>query len=184
MCCSNRNSGLCPLNQGHMTYDVNSHPHTRTRAHIHTHTHTHARTLFQAYDVYNVYNSLLIMSFKILLSISKNEESDMKALVVAVVSGISVSVVTAVAGELLLISAGFAISLADDLKFLFEGDATLYTRSFDNVSSLVLVYLVYRLPLNLDLVYNNVPPLFRLRETAISASYLHPYQFKYFFMSV
>ena len=49
------------------------------------------------------------MSFKILLSISKNEESDMKALVVAVVSGISVSVVTAVAGELLLISAGFAI---------------------------------------------------------------------------
>ena len=77
------------------------------------------------------------MSFKILLSISKNEESDMKALVVAVVSGISVSVVTAVAGELLLISAGFAISLADDLKFLFEGDATLYTRSFDNVSSLV-----------------------------------------------
>ena len=92
---------------------------------------------------------------------------------------ISVLVVTVVAGELLLTFVGFAISLADDLKFLFEGDTTLSTFHL-NVSSLVLVDLLYRLPFNLDLVYKNVPPLFCIRETAIFASYLHPYQFKYF----
>ena len=46
------------------------------------------------------------MSFKILVSISKNEESEMKVLTVVVVSDISVSVVTAVAGEMLLIFVG------------------------------------------------------------------------------
>ena len=44
---------------------------------------------------------------------------------------ISVSVVTAVVGQLLLTFVGFAISLPDDLKFLFEGDATLSTCSFE-----------------------------------------------------
>ena len=47
-----------------------------------------------------------MMSFKILVSISKNEESEMKVLTVVAVSDISVSVVTAVAGELLLIFVG------------------------------------------------------------------------------
>ena len=46
------------------------------------------------------------MSFKILVSISKNEESEMKVLTVVVVSDISVSVVTAAAGEMLLIFVG------------------------------------------------------------------------------
>ena len=46
------------------------------------------------------------MSFKIFVSISENEESEMKVLTVVVVSDISVSVVTAVAGELFLIFVG------------------------------------------------------------------------------
>ena len=48
------------------------------------------------------------MLFKIPVSISKNEESDGEMLAVVVVS---VSVVTVVAGELLLIFVGFATSL-------------------------------------------------------------------------
>ena len=48
------------------------------------------------------------MLFKIPVSISKNEESGVEMLAVVVVS---VSVVTVVAGELLLIFVGFATSL-------------------------------------------------------------------------
>ena len=55
------------------------------------------------------------MSVKILVSISKNEESSMEVLVVVVFSDISVSIVTAVAGELLLMFVGCATSLAHDL---------------------------------------------------------------------
>ena len=107
-----------------------------------------------------------IMSFKIFVSISENEESEMKVLTVVVVSDISVSVVTAVAGEFLLIFVGWATSLTDDLIFLYEADTKLSACSFHKVLSLVLANFVYRLPLNLRLVYNDVPPLFRLRETA------------------
>ena len=103
-----------------------------------------------------------MMSFKILVSTSKNEESDIKLLAVVIISDTSVSVVTAVAGELLLISVGFTTSLADDLILLYEADTKLSTYSFDKVLSLVLADFVYRLPLNLRLVYNNVPPLSRL----------------------
>ena len=107
-----------------------------------------------------------IMSFKILVSIIKNEDSDMKVLPVVVVSDISVSVVTAVAGELLLIFVGRPTSLADHLIFLYEADAKLSTCSVDKVLSLILANFVYRLPLNLGLVYNDVAPLIHLQKTA------------------
>ena len=83
------------------------------------------------------------MSFKILASISKNEESDMKVLAVIVVLVISVSVATTVAGELLLIFVRFTTSLADDLIFLFEADTNLSPCSFDKVLSLVLTDFLY-----------------------------------------
>ena len=93
-----------------------------------------------------------IMSFKILASISKNEESDMKVLAVVIVSDISVSVVTVAAGELLLIFVGCALLLADDLIFLYEADTKLPKCSSDKVLSLVLANFVDRLPVNLRLV--------------------------------
>ena len=107
-----------------------------------------------------------IMSFKILVSIIKNEDSDMKVLPVVVVSDISVSVVTAVAGELLLIFVGRPTSLADHLIFVYEADAKLSTCSVDKVLSLILAKFVYRLSLNLGLVYNDVAPLIHLQKTA------------------
>ena len=107
-----------------------------------------------------------IMSFKILVSIIKNEDSDMKVLPVVVVSDISVSMVTAVAGELLLIFVGRPTSLADHLIFLYEADAKLSTCSVDKVLSLILANFVYRLPLNLGLLYNDVAPLIHLQKTA------------------
>ena len=107
-----------------------------------------------------------IMSFKILVSIIENEDSDMKVLPVVVVSDISVSVVTAVAGELLLIFVGRPTSLADHLIFLYEADAKLSTCSVDKVLSLILAKFVYRLSLNLGLVYNDVAPLIHLQKTA------------------
>ena len=107
-----------------------------------------------------------IMSFKILVSIIKNEDSDMKVLPVVVVSDISVSMVTAVAGELLLIFVGRPTSLADHLIFLYEADAKLSTCSVDKVLSLILANFVYRLPLNLGFVYNDVAPLIHLQKTA------------------
>ena len=107
-----------------------------------------------------------IMSFKILVSIIKNEDSDMKVLPVVVVSDISVSVATAVAGELLLIFVGRPTSLADHLIFLYEADAKLSTCSVDKVLSLILAKFVYRLSLNLGLVYNDVAPLIHLQKTA------------------
>ena len=73
------------------------------------------------------------MSFKILVSINKNEGSDKKVLAFVIVSDISVLVVTADAGELLLILFGCATSLADDLVFLYEADSKLSTCSFDKV---------------------------------------------------
>ena len=82
-----------------------------------------------------------IMFFKILVSIIKNEDSDMKVL--PVVSDISVSVVTAVAGELLLIFVGRPTSLADHLIFLYEADTKLSTCSVDKVLSLILANFVY-----------------------------------------
>ena len=106
-----------------------------------------------------------IMSFKILVSIIKNEDSDMKVLPVVVVSDISVSVVTAVAGELLLIFVGRPTSLADHLIFLYEADTKLSTCSVDKVL-LILANFVYRLSLNLGLVYNDVAPLIHLQKTA------------------
>ena len=76
----------------------------------------------------------------------------MKMLAVVIVSDISVSVVTAAAGELLLIFVGFALLLADDLIFLYEADTKLPKCSSDKVLSLVLANFVDRLPLNLRLV--------------------------------
>ena len=107
-----------------------------------------------------------IMSFKILVSIIKNEDSDMKVLPVVVVSDISVSVATAVAGELLLIFVGRPTSLADHLIFLYEADTKLSTCSVDKVLSLILANFVYLLPLNLGLVYNDAAPLIHLQKTA------------------
>ena len=107
-----------------------------------------------------------IMSFKILVSIIKNEDSDMKVLPVVVVSDISVSMVTAVAGELLLIFVGRPTSLADHLIFLYEADAKLSTCSVDKVLSLIFAKFVYQLSLNLGLVYNDVAPLIHLQKTA------------------
>ena len=106
------------------------------------------------------------MSFKTLVSISKNDESDIKVLGVVVTSDISVSAVAATEdGELLLILAGFATIFDEDLIFLYEAYKYLSTCSFDEVFSLVLADLVYRLPWNLRLVYSD-EPLFRLREAA------------------
>ena len=94
-----------------------------------------------------------IMSFKTLLSISKTDEFDIKVLGVVVTSDISVSAVAATKdGELLLILAGFATIFDEDLIFLYEADKYLSTCSFDEVFSLVLADLVYRLPWNLRLV--------------------------------
>ena len=90
----------------------------------------------------------------------------MKVLPVVVVSDISVSMVTAVAGELLLIFVGRPTSLADHLIFLYEADAKLSTCSVDKVLSLILANFVYRLPLNLGLIYNDVAPLIHLQKTA------------------
>ena len=64
------------------------------------------------------------LSFKIRASISKNEESGMRVMAVVVVSDIFVSLVTAFAGELLLIFAVCATSLADDLIFFYEADTS------------------------------------------------------------
>ena len=106
------------------------------------------------------------MSFKTLASISKNDESDIKVLGVVVTSDISVSAVAATEdGELLLILAGFATIFDEDLIFLYEAEKYLSTYSFDEVFSLVLADLVYRLPWNLRLVYSD-EPLFRLPEAA------------------
>ena len=65
----------------------------------------------------------------------------MKLLAVVVVLDLSVLVVTAAAGELLLIFVGCATSLADDLIILYEADKELSRCSFDNVLSLVLAIL-------------------------------------------
>ena len=78
------------------------------------------------------------MFFKILVSISKNDVLDLKVSTVLVVLEISVSVVTAAAGDLVLIFPGFGASLADDLIFLFEADTMLSTCLFDKFLSLVL----------------------------------------------
>ena len=67
----------------------------------------------------------------------------MKLLAVVVVLDLSVLVVTAAAGELLLIFVGCATSLADDLIILYEADKELSRCSFDNVLSLVLANFVY-----------------------------------------
>ena len=67
----------------------------------------------------------------------------MKLLAVVVVLDLSVLVVTAAAGELLLIFVGCATSLADDLVILYEADKELSRCSFDNVLSLVLANFVY-----------------------------------------
>ena len=57
------------------------------------------------------------MSFKILVSITKTEKSDMESVDSRGCLDIFVSVVTAIAGELLLRFVGCAPSLADDLIF-------------------------------------------------------------------
>ena len=67
----------------------------------------------------------------------------MKLLAVVVVLDLSVLVVTAAAGESLLIFVGCATSLADDLIILYEADKELSRCSFDNVLSLVLANFVY-----------------------------------------
>ena len=67
----------------------------------------------------------------------------MKLLAVVVVLDLSVLVVTAAAGELLLIFVGCATSLADDLIILYEADKELSRCSFDNVLPLVLANFVY-----------------------------------------
>ena len=67
----------------------------------------------------------------------------MKLLAVVVVLDLSVLVVTAAAGELLLIFVGCATPLADDLIILYEADKELSRCSFDNVLSLVLANFVY-----------------------------------------
>ena len=72
----------------------------------------------------------------------------MRIMAVVVASDIFVSLVTAFAGELLLIFAVCATSLADDLIFFYEADTKLSMCSFDKVLSLVLANFVYRLPLN------------------------------------
>ena len=87
---------------------------------------------------------------------------NLKVLAVAVVSDVSVSVVPVVAGELLLIFVRFATSLADDLILLYKADTKLSTCSFDKILLLVLADFSYRLPLALNLVYNDVPPPSRL----------------------
>ena len=112
------------------------------------------------------------MSFNV--CINKNEEPDMKMLAVEVVTDISVSVAAAIAGDLLLIFDGFATSLADHLIFLYEADTKLSTCSFDKALSLVSTDFVYRLPLNLRLVYNDVPPLFAFeKQQLLVLIYIH-----------
>ena len=112
------------------------------------------------------------MSFNV--CINKNEEPSMKMLAVVVVTDISVSVVAAIAGDLLLIFDGFATSLADHLIFLYEADTKLSTCSFDKALSLVSTDFVYRLPLNLRLMYNDVPPLFAFeKQQLLVLIYIH-----------
>ena len=124
------------------------------------------------------------MSFKTLVSISKNDESDIKVLRVVVTSDISVSTVAAKEDEeLLLILAGFATIFDEGLIFLYEADKYLSTCSFDEVFSLVLADLVYRLPWNIRL-YTVMNHFFVYEKQQISAFYFHPYQFKHCFIYI